>query len=206
MLLVLGLAGLPGCAAAAKSGGPPASEAPTSEGPAAHETAPRDPWEMRLRLVGKPARAFRLPAASPAGDPVVVPTAEVTLLVFVGSWSHGSLLALRQLRALHDKHAAAGLRVVAVSMDETMEEARSFAAPYVAGTFRVAWSGGMNTPTNQAWIAGPYGGENAVWLLDRTGRVRFVHPGGKDGCSADRPEVERQITELLAEAPTRSAP
>lgn len=205
-LLAVGLLGALGCAGRPQGGSSTAAEPPAAASAGPRPNEPLDPHEMRLRLVGKPARALRLPAASPAGGTVVVPTAEVTVLVFVGSWSHGSLRALRQLRGLHEKHAAEGLRVVAVSMDETMARAREFAEEHAGGRFPVAWSGGMTAPANDAWIAGPYGGENAVWLLDRTGRVRFVHRGGKDGCAAGDPEVEQQITELLAEPPARGRP
>ncbi len=167
--------------------------------PAAHEAdPPRDPPAPRelADLVGKPAPRFALRSARDDGA-ITVPSADVTVVTFFGTWSMGWQVALPMLEALRKKHA--GLRVVAVSMDE--ESPRAVAERYAP--LPIAWSGGMGTRTNVEWLSGPYGGENKVFVLDRKGTIRFAHRGGKEHTVFAEPmgpeTVEDEITGLLRE-------
>lgn len=159
--------------------------------------SPNAPLPYKIEdLVGKPAPHFSLPSARDDGT-ITVPSAEVTVVTFFGTWSMGWQLALPRLAALHHKHPT--LRVVAVSMDD--EKPRDVAERYAP--LPIAWSGGMATTTNAEWLAGPYGGENKVFVIDRKGTIRFGHRGGKESTVFATPSgaqtVEDEITALLAE-------
>jgi hypothetical protein len=146
-------------------------------------------------LVGKPAPRFSLPSVRDDAT-ITVPTGEVTVVTFFGTWSMGWQRALPALEALRKKHR--GLRVVAVSMDET--KPKEVAERYAP--LPIAWCG-MGSKTNADWLSGPYGGENKVFVLDRKGTIRFAHRGGKEHtvfAEDDGPKtVEDEITKLLAE-------
>jgi hypothetical protein len=159
---------------------------------------PTDPPIPRTleSFVGKPAPRFSLPSAR--GDATfTVPSAEVTVVTFFGTWSLGWQIALPKLEALRQKHP--GLRVLAASMDD--ENPKAVAERYAA--VPIAWSGGMATPTNAEWLSRPYGGENKVFVLDRKGTIRFVHRGGKEHTVFATPSgqetVEDEVNTLLAE-------
>ncbi len=158
---------------------------------------PKEPPEPQKieDLVGKPSPRFSLPSARGDGT-ITVPSAEVTVVTFFGSWSPGWHFSLPVLDALHEKHPK--VRVVAVSMDEV--NPKSIAEQFV---LPIAWAGGLNTPASRAWLSGPYGGENKVFVLDRKGVIRFAHRGGKETSvlrDADgQKTVEDEIVKLLAE-------
>ncbi len=147
-------------------------------------------------LVGKPAPRFSL-TSTRDDRTITVPSAEVTVVTFFGTWSMGWQSALPTLTALRNKHP--GLRVVAISMDD--EKPKDVAERYAP--LPIAWSGGMGTRTNAEWLSGPYGGENKVFVLDRKGTIRFAHRGGKEHTVFATPSgvqtVEDEITTLLAE-------
>jgi hypothetical protein len=146
-------------------------------------------------LIGNAAPPFSLPSARDATT-IAVPSKDVTVVTFFGTWSMGWQMALPALEALQKKHP--GLRVVAVAMDE--ESPKEVAERYAP--LPIAWCA-MGTRINAQWLSGPYGGENQVFVLDRTGRIRFAHRGGKEHTvfrDPGGPEmVEEEITKLLAE-------
>jgi hypothetical protein len=168
--------------------------------PAARPAAPPNepPLPEKIDdLVGKPAPRFSLPSARDDSAKITVPSMEVTVITFFGTWSMGWQRALPMLEELRKKHR--GMRAVAVSMDE--ENPRDVAERYAP--LPIAWSGGMGARTNAQWLSGPYGGENKVFVLDRKGTIRFAHRGGKEFTIFATPTglqtVDDEITSLLAE-------
>lgn len=170
---------LAGCAAR-----PPARSATA----APDRPAPRE----LVDLVGRPAPRFSLPSARDGEAAIAVPTNEVTVVTFFGTWSMGWQFALPALEELRKKFPA--IRVVAVSMDE--DRPTDVAERYAP--LPIAWSGGMGTKTNADWLSGPYGGENRVFVLDRKGTIRFVHRGGKDSTVFRTPEGQREVEDEVA--------
>ena len=186
--LVLG-ALLAGCAS---KGSTPS----TSSTPSRASATRSDPLPEKIEdLVGKPAPHFSLPSVRDDGT-IVVPSAEVTVVTFFGTWSMGWPTALPTLTALRERHP--GLRVIAVSMDD--EKPKEVAERYAP--LPIAWCG-MASKTNAEWLSGPYGGENKVFVLDRKGTIRFAHGGGKEHSVFGSPSgvkvVEDEIVMLLAE-------
>lgn len=108
---------------------------------------------------------------------------EVVAVVFWASWCGGCRRELERLQQLSDIYRDAGLRVIAVSVDERPEPARSIAAS-VGVTYPVLLDTGKS-------VARAYDPPDlpATWLIDRSGRLRFSQGG------ADR----RTDSELLAE-------
>jgi hypothetical protein len=123
-------------------------------------------------LVGKPAPSFSL-ASVRDNTTITVPSKDVTVVTFFGRWSPTYRAALPALEELRKKHP--GLRVVAVSIDE--ERPTDLAAEYAP--VPIAWCG-MGSATNAEWLAGPYGGEHKIFVLDRRGTIRYAHGGGKE--------------------------
>lgn len=108
---------------------------------------------------------------------------EVVALVFWASWCGGCRRELERLQQLSDIYRDAGLRVIAVSVDEKPEAAQSIAAS--AGvTYPVLLDKGKA-------VAASYDPPDlpATWLIDRSGRLRFAQRGAE-------PRTDR---ELLAE-------
>jgi peroxiredoxin len=168
--------------------------------PVTHRVAPpkERPLPEKIEdLVGKRAPSFTLASARDDTTTITVPSAEVTVVTFFGTWSMGWQEALPMLDVLQKKHP--GLRVVAVSIDE--EKPRDVAQKYAP--LPIAWAGGMATRTGAEWLSGPYGAENKVFVLDRRGTIRFAHRGGKEFSILATPSgpqtVEDEVTSLLAE-------
>lgn len=93
---------------------------------------------------------------------------EVVALVFWASWCGGCRRELERLQQLSDVYRDAGLRVIAVSVDDRPEAARSIAA--AAGiTYPVL----LDTDKSVARAYDPPD-LPATWLIDRSGRLRFA--------------------------------
>lgn len=108
---------------------------------------------------------------------------EVVALVFWASWCGGCRRELERLQQLSDIYRDAGLAVIAISVDERPELARSIATS-VGVTYPVLLDTGKS-------VARAYDPPDlpATWLIDRSGRLRSSQSG------ADlRPD-----SELLAE-------
>ncbi len=84
--------------------------------------------------------------------------------------------------------AQKGLQIVAVSVDKTPEDAKSFLARYPA-SFTIALDAAANCPT-----AFRLEGMPSSYVIDRGGAVRAVHTGFHN---SDRDEIRRQLVEAL---------
>jgi peroxiredoxin len=145
----------------------------------------------------------------PALEPVQVPLAtldgqattlasyrgQVVLVDFWASWCAPCRLAFPYYADILSRQQAQGFAVVAVSIDDDFESARSFARRWSL-PFDVVYDG-------QKQAAAAFGVYQvpACFLLDRYGRVRFVHHGFDASRAA---ELEEQVMLLLGEpAPAR---
>lgn len=123
-------------------------------------------------------------------------TGQITLVDFWASWCAPCKASFPALAKLHREFAARGFSVVAIGVDEKPAAAVAFwkrqAPPFPTVHDRtqalVRQVGVPTMPTS--------------YLLDRAGRVRFVHAGFR-GESTER-ELRTQILALLEEPPSNA--
>jgi thiol-disulfide isomerase/thioredoxin len=141
-----------------------------------------------------PGDAFpSLPSAGLGGDPLPGTAGRVVLVDFWASWCAPCKASFPVYSRIQSDYAVRGLVIVAVGVDDTAaafaafvaKMRPSFAAVHDARHRLVAAVQVPTMPTS--------------YLVDRSGRVRFVHPGFH-GDRTDR-ELRREIEELLAEKP-----
>jgi thiol-disulfide isomerase/thioredoxin len=135
------------------------------------------------------------PALAPAGvvnlNGAAVPstTGKVTLVDFWASWCAPCKASFPAMAKLYDEYSARGLQIVAVSVDDKPAAAVAFwkkmAPPFVALHDREQkLVEQVVVPTMPS-----------SYVLDRDGKVRFVHAG----FHGDLSEVRKEIDALLAE-------
>lgn len=117
---------------------------------------------------------------------------KVVYLDFWASWCGPCALSFPFMTEVAKKHKAEGLELVAVSVDESREEAEAFLSSH---------------PTNFTVVHDPngdcpkaYGLETmpTSYLIDRKGNLREVHRGFSN---SDRQEINKAILALLQEKP-----
>lgn len=116
---------------------------------------------------------------------------KVVLVDFWASWCAPCREELPWLEQLHKRHAAAGLTVIGVNLDESSANAQKFLRSHPV-TFPVVHD-------TQGRLADRYGPSKmpSSYLIDATGRVRFVHGGFR---AADGAAIEAEVVRLLAES------
>ncbi len=124
---------------------------------------------------------------------------KVVVLSFWATWCGPCKQELPVLQKLADKHAAAGLAVVAVNIDDpkTVAEVRRFVADKKLK---------VPVPLDpEAEVLGKYNPKGSLPFLaivDRQGRRAFQHTGFGEGAEQ---QVEQEIAQLLAEKPATAA-
>ncbi len=126
-----------------------------------------------------------------SGGALPAATGKVTLVDFWASWCSPCKASFPAMAKLHLDYAARGFAVVAVSIDEKPASASQFwkkmAAPFVGLHDRDhALVKQVSVPTMPT-----------SYLLDRSGKVRFIHVGFH-GDASER-DLRKQIETLLAE-------
>ena len=117
---------------------------------------------------------------------------KVVYLDFWASWCGPCALSFPYMTEVAKKHKAEGLELVAISVDESKEEAEAFLSAHKTD-FTIA-----NDPNGECPKA--YGLETmpTSYLIDRKGNLREVHRGFSN---SDREELSKAITTLLKEKP-----
>lgn len=123
----------------------------------------------------------------------------VVLLSFWATWCGPCKSELPVLQAFLDKHAAEGLAVVAVNIDDpkTASEVRRFVSDKKL-TMPV-----LLDP--EAEVLGKYNPKQSLpflAILDRQGRRAFQHTGFGEGAEK---QIEEEVAKLLAEKPATAA-
>lgn len=136
--------------------------------------------------LGQPVPAFdtvlldgkKLPAAQLKGKAVLV--------VFWATWCPVCQRELPQLQTLYDKYRGKGFEILALSVDvdrfvvEEFWKDHEYAIPVA-----------MRTPEHSR-VFGPIKGTPTLYLIDRKGVLRLVHPG-----ALEIGKLEAQIAPLL---------
>lgn len=115
---------------------------------------------------------------------------QVVLLNFWASWCGPCKQELPQLNRLFERYAPAGFVLLGVNIDEDPRSAQA-TATRLGLKFPVL----MDSDKSVSRLY-DMGSMPATVLIDRDGRVRFLHKGYREGMEAD---YERQIRELVKE-------
>ncbi len=118
---------------------------------------------------------------------------QVRIVDFWASWCEPCLEQLQVLQALARAHQADGLAVYAVSVDEDQAQVAAFLESTPL-PFPVLWDqGGARHGARIGIERLP-----TTLVVDRAGRVRFVHQGHRTG---DAERLDREVRLLLTEPP-----
>jgi thiol-disulfide isomerase/thioredoxin len=135
------------------------------------------------------APALDVPALA-GGGRVTIASSKVTVVVFWATWCTACKEAFPRLEALRTKYAARGLEVIAISVDEDRDAARSYVA-----RARLTLTSGWDEQ-KRATGAWRLTSTPALFLVDRTGLIRSAHMGfGNDVAE----KIEGEVVPLLAE-------
>ncbi|MBA4175558.1 MAG: TlpA family protein disulfide reductase [Leptothrix sp. (in: Bacteria)] len=115
---------------------------------------------------------------------------QVVLINFWASWCGPCLQEMPHLNRLHERYASSGFRLLGVNVDDNPR-----LAAQVAQRLGVKFT--VLLDTDKAVVKRyDLGSMPGTVLIDRDGRVRYLHRGYRDGMEAD---YERQIRELVKE-------
>lgn len=117
---------------------------------------------------------------------------KVVYLDFWASWCGPCALSFPFMMETAKKHKAEGLELVAISVDETREEAEAFLSSHPTN-FKVVHDPQGECPKTYGLETMP-----TSYLIDRKGNLRHVHRGFSN---SDRGTLDKAIVELLAEKP-----
>ncbi len=114
---------------------------------------------------------------------------KVVIVDFFASWCGPCKDSFPVMQELHEKFSNQGLVIVAVNLDKKAQDMKTFLADHPV-TFPVVRDG-ANALVKEVRIATM----PSSFILDRTGKVRFLHRGFKG--DKTREEYLKQISELL---------
>jgi len=117
---------------------------------------------------------------------------KVVYLDFWASWCGPCALSFPFMMETAKKFKAEGLELVAISVDETREEAEAFLSSHPT-KFTVVHDPQGECPKTYGLETMP-----TSYLIDRKGNLRHVHRGFSN---SDRGALDKAIIELLAEKP-----
>ena len=112
----------------------------------------------------------------------------VVYVDFWASWCVPCRKSFPWLNEMHRRYAKAGLRIIAINLDEDGSLARAFLKQYPA-----EFSVGFDPAGHSARVYGLQGMPSS-YLIDRKGELVYSHVGFR---SADRGELERKIRQAL---------
>ncbi len=115
---------------------------------------------------------------------------QVVLINFWASWCGPCRVEMPHLNKLHDKYKAGGFMVLGVNIDDDPRHGAATAARWGI-RFPVLLDAEKSVTRTYDLGAMP-----STVLVDRDGRIRFLHRGYRDGLEA---EYEKQIRELVKE-------
>jgi peroxiredoxin len=115
---------------------------------------------------------------------------QVVLINFWASWCGPCRVEMPHLNKLHDKYKAGGFMVLGVNIDDDPRHGAATAARW-----------GLRFPVlldTEKTVTRTYdlGAMPSTVLVDRDGRIRYLHRGYRDGMEV---EYEHQIRELVKE-------
>jgi peroxiredoxin len=138
----------------------------------------------------QPAPDFTLQRAEGGNLRLAEQRGQVVLINFWASWCGPCRVEMPHLNRLHDKYKASGFMVLGVNIDD---DPRHGAATAVRWGVRFPVLLDASKAVTRRYDLGAM---PSTVLVDRDGRIRYLHRGYRDGLEA---EYERQIRELVKE-------
>ncbi len=138
----------------------------------------------------RPAPDFTLPSAAGQNLRLAEQRGNVVMLNFWASWCGPCKREMPQLNRLYGKYHSAGFVLLGVNVDEDPRNAIG-ASSRLGVQFPVLFDAAQKVSRLYELRTMP-----STVLIDRDGKVRYVHLGYKDGYEDD---YDRQIAELLKE-------
>jgi len=140
--------------------------------------------------VSQRAPDFTLPSAAGTNLRLQEQRGQVVMLNFWATWCGPCRREMPQLDRLYEKYRAAGFVLLGVNIDEDQRNAVGLSSK-LGLHFPVLFDSKQKVSRLYDLSTMP-----STVLIDRDGRVRFVHLGYKDGYEET---YEKQVTELLRE-------
>ncbi|MCW5609183.1 MAG: TlpA family protein disulfide reductase [Rubrivivax sp.] len=137
-----------------------------------------------------PAPDFRLPMPDGRNLRLAEQRGQVVLVNFWASWCGPCRQEMPHLNRLYDKYRSAGFMLLGVNIDDDPKHGAATAARW--GVNFPVLLDATKTVTRQYDL----GSMPATVLIDRDGRVRYLHRGYREGVEQT---YERQIRELVKE-------
>ena len=138
----------------------------------------------------QPAPDFTLQRAEGGNLRLVEQRGQVVLINFWASWCGPCRVEMPHLNRLHDKYKAGGFMVLGVNIDDDPRHGAATATRWGL-RFPVLLDASKAVTRRYDLGAMP-----STVLVDRDGRIRFLHRGYREGLEN---EYERQIRELIKE-------
>jgi peroxiredoxin len=137
-----------------------------------------------------PAPDFTLPSAEGRNLRLQEQRGQVVLVNFWASWCGPCKVEMPHLNKLHDKYRASGVTLLGVNIDDDARHGAATAAKW-----------GVKFPVlldadKRVTKMYDLGSMPATVLIDRDGKVRYLHRGYREGMEA---QYEAQIRELVKE-------
>jgi peroxiredoxin len=138
--------------------------------------------------IGKKAAEFSLPAVSGENLALQSLRGKVVLLNFWATWCGPCREELPELARVQEKFRQRGFAVVTVTVDNDLENIRSFLKKY-AVKLQALWD-------RRKKVAEAYAVEKmpSSYIIDRSGVIRFIHRGYRP---EELKRIENEIDELL---------
>ena len=115
---------------------------------------------------------------------------KIIYLDFWASWCGPCRKSLPAMQELHTELSESGFTVVAVNVDEIIQEAKSFAVP-LALSYPLVYDGNGNIAESFNIKAMPMS-----YVIDKQGKIVYAHEGYR---SKDMPLIRQALIEMLKE-------
>ncbi len=115
---------------------------------------------------------------------------KVLLIDFWASWCSPCIKSMPFFNSLYNDYQKQGFEIIAINVDEDSEAAQQFLKSNPVD-YPIRFNSNGECPASFGVRAMP-----SSYLVDKTGRVRIVHLGYREG---DQASIREQITKLLSE-------
>ncbi|HXX69526.1 MAG TPA: TlpA disulfide reductase family protein [Polyangiaceae bacterium] len=139
-------------------------------------------------LLGRPGPDFAQKTMTGSTISLHALSGKVAVVDFWATWCEPCKKSFPKLEALSDKYGSNGLQVVGVSEDDDKSGIGDFAAN-LGAKFPLVWDENKTIASKWQPKTMP-----STFILDRTGKIRFVHLGYHENEEA---VIEREIKSLL---------